>query len=185
VAPEACRSVTPPLAIEQVRTADLGSERMAEILHLCDAAYGEATEPYFEAIGAGVHLLGLRDAELVSHLMWVTRQLEPEGIAPLDTAYVELVATLPAEQGRGYATQLLRALPARLADFDLAALCPATDGLYLRAGWRFWRGPLSVRKEGARIRTPEERVMFLTLPRTPLLNLDAPLSVEWRPGEVW
>jgi aminoglycoside 2'-N-acetyltransferase I len=135
--------MTPPLTIEQVPSADLGADRMDEVRRLCDAAYSEASGPYFEAIGAGVHLLGLREGELVSHLMWVTRWLE------------------------------------------LGALCPATDGLYLRVGWRYWRGPLFVRQEGSLISTPEERVMILDLPRTPVLNLDAPLSVAWRPGDVW
>ena len=177
--------MTAPLTIEQVPSADLGADRMDEVRRLCDAAYGEATGPYFEAIGAGVHLLGLREGELVSHLMWVTRWLEPEGTRPLKAAYVEQVATRPAEQGRGYATRLLEALAPRLSDFELGALCPATDGLYLRVGWRYWRGPLFVRQEGSRIPTPDERVMILDLPRTPALNLDGPLSVEWRPGEVW
>jgi hypothetical protein len=27
--------------------------------------------------------------------------------------------------------------------------------------------------------------MVLPLPRGPLLDLELPLSVEWRPGEVW
>jgi aminoglycoside 2'-N-acetyltransferase I len=177
--------MTPTLTIKQVPSADLGANRMDEVRRLCDVAYGEASGPYFEAIGAGVHLLGLREGELVSHLMWVTRWLEPEGSRPLKAAYVEQVATRPTEQGRGYATSLLEALAPRLSDFELGALCPATDGVYLRVGWRYWRGPLFVRQEGSLIPTPEERVMILVLPWTPVLNLDAPLSVEWRPGDVW
>ena len=52
-------------------------------------------------------------------------------------------------------------------------------------GWRYWRGPLSVRKDGQVVPTPQERVMIMPLPLTPAIDLDAPLSVEWRPGEVW
>ena len=34
--------------------------------------------------------------------------------------------------------------------------------------------------------TPDETVMILRLPRTPPdLDLDAPLSAEWRRGELW
>jgi aminoglycoside 2'-N-acetyltransferase I len=33
--------------------------------------------------------------------------------------------------------------------------------------------------------TPDEQVMVLRLPRTPLLDLDAALTAEWRPGELW
>ncbi len=49
---------------------------------------------------------------------------------------VECFATNPVEQRHGYASRLLEALPPRLADFELAALCPATEGLYQRLEWR-------------------------------------------------
>lgn len=173
------------LAVEQVPSAALTPE-LAETVHsLCDAAYGSATASYLESIGPGEHLLGRRDGVLVSHLMWVTRWLQPAGHEPLRTAYVEMVATDPGWQRQGCATALLGQVVPRVAEYDLAALCPATEGLYARLGWRFWRGPLRVRKDGRLLATPEERVMILPLPGTPPLDLDAPLSVEWRPGEVW
>lgn len=140
---------------------------------------------YFEAIGPGEHLLGWRGGVLVSHLMWVTRWLRTGEGALMRTAYVELVATRPRLQGQGYATALLEHFPSQVTDFDLAALSPATETLYTRLGWRFWRGPLAVRTAQGLVPTPEEEVMVLLLPRSPTLDLDAPLSVEWRPGEVW
>ncbi len=155
------------------------------MLSLCDAAYGTATQPYFVSLGPGEHLLGMQSGQLVSHLMWVTRWLQPRGHSPLKTAYVEMVATAPHAQGRGYASALLQHVVYLVGDYDLAALCPATDGLYRRLGWGYWRGPLSARKDGHMVPTPEERVMILRLPLTPKLDRDAPLSVEWRPGEVW
>jgi len=35
------------------------------------------------------------------------------------------------------------------------------------------------------VATPDEEVMVLRLPGSPLLDLDASLAVDWRPGEVW
>jgi aminoglycoside 2'-N-acetyltransferase I len=173
------------LTIEHVPSAHLSAEVAATVWRLCDAAYGCPTQHMFRELGAGEHLLGRSGGVLVSHLMWVTRWLQPEGRTALRTAYVEMVATHPAEQGRGHATQLLEHLPLYLGEYDLAALCPATEGLYHLVGWRCWQGPLFARKEGRLIPTPEERVMVLSLPRTPALSLDVPFSVEWRPGEVW
>lgn len=152
---------------------------------LCDAAYGEDTASFFESLGPGHHLLGMLDGAPVSHLMWVTRWLEPKDQPRLRTAYIEMVATAPDHQRRGYATALLEHLVPLLGDFDLAALSPATEGVYAPLGWRFWRGPLFARRDGSIIATPEERVMVLRLPRTPALDFDRPLSVEWRRGEVW
>jgi aminoglycoside 2'-N-acetyltransferase I len=171
--------------IERVSGSGMGTETRAALLGLCEAAYGEPMRLYLEDIGPGEHLLGLSDGVLVSHVMWVTRRLQPEGMAPLRTAYVELVATAPEAQGRGHATRLLEAVPELVAEYELAALSPATEGLYAHLGWRFWRGPLSIRTETGLMPTPEEEIMFLRLPRTPPLDDTLPLSAEWRPGEVW
>jgi aminoglycoside 2'-N-acetyltransferase I len=170
--------------IQRVSSAALSSSIAAELRALCDAAYHEDMAGYFEAIGPGEHLLGWHDGGLASHLMWLTRWLQAEGPL-LRTAYVELVATAPAMERRGYATALLQYFPSQVTDFDIAALSPATDTLYAKVGWRFWRGPLAVRTPQGLVPTPEEEVMVLTLPRTPVLDLELPLSIEWRPGEVW
>jgi GNAT superfamily N-acetyltransferase len=163
----------------------LSARQSAEVRALCRLAYDEDLNDLFEAYGPGTHLLGFVDGRLVSHVMWVTRWLQPGGMAPLRTAYVEMVATHPAFSGRGYATRLMREVPGRVDDFGLAALCPADTTLYERLGWTFWRGPLFIRQEQSLLPTPEERVMILPLPRTPELDLDSALSAEWREGEVW
>ena len=174
-----------PFVIERNTTAELSPATFADVLRLCDAAYAAPIAPYLASIGAGEHLLGRVGGVLVSHLMWVTRWLQPGGSRPLRTAYVELVATAPTEQRRGYATRLLRALPPLIEDYDLAALSPATDRPYVWLGWRYWRGPLATRKGGHLLPDPDERVMIRPLPQTPALDVDLPLSVEWRSGEVW
>lgn len=174
------------LRIERAATAALSASTYAALIQLCDEAYDESTADYFAAIGPGEHILGWEDDRLVSHLMWVERWLQPAGELPLRTAYIEMVATAKAARNRGYATRLLELLPPMLHDFQLAALAPATDNLYLRLGWEYWRGPLSTRRDGVLAPDPEERIMVMELPHTPAgLGRDRPLSVEWRPGEVW
>ena len=171
--------------IQRLSSHDLSPAITAAVRALCDLAYGENITPYFEAIGPGEHLLGWQDEVLVAHLMWVTRWLQPGDGTLLRTAYVELVATAPSAQRRGYATALLEYFPSQVGDYDLAALSPATENLYRRLGWLFWRGPLGVRTERGLVATPDESVMVLPLPRSPALDLDLPLSIEWRAGEVW
>jgi aminoglycoside 2'-N-acetyltransferase I len=177
--------ISTSLVIERIPSIALSLKLAGAVRSLCDSAYDTATEPYFDSLGPGEHLLGMQSGELVSHLMWVTRWLQPAGLRPLRTAYVEMVATAPASQRRGYASALLQHFVPLVSDYELAALCPAAEGLYRRLGWHFWRGPLSARKGSHVVPTPEELVMILTLPRTPTLDFDAPLSVEWRAGEVW
>jgi hypothetical protein len=90
-------------SIERCATPALPPETRAALIALCDAAYQESIAPYLEAIGPGEHLLGVRAGVLVSHLMWVTRWLQPLGLAPLRTAYVEVAATAPEAEGRSRA----------------------------------------------------------------------------------
>ncbi len=108
-----------------VRTTHLTPHERDELLALCRAAYDEELADYLDAAGPGVHLLGRLDDRLVSHVMLVERALQPEGLPPLRTGYVELVATHPELQGRGYASTLMREVPALLAPFELGALAPS------------------------------------------------------------
>jgi aminoglycoside 2'-N-acetyltransferase I len=122
---------------------------------------------------------------MVSHAMWVTRWLQPGNQPPLRTAYVEMVATDPPFQGRGFASAVMRRLATAIDDFELGGLCPAEPMLYTKLGWVFWQGPLFIRTQEGLVSTPEENIMILRLPKTPLLDLTLPLSGEWREGELW
>src|SRR3954469_18427622 len=96
----------------------------------------------------------------------VTRWLQMGDDAPLGTACVEMVATAAVFQGAG----------SPLPRYGAALFPPGLATL---------ARPARVRTETGLLPTPEERVMVLPLPRSPRLNLTLPLSVEWRPGEVW
>jgi len=158
---------------------------MVAVHALCNRAYQEDLEYLFSTFNNATHVLGFLGARLVSHAMWVTRWLQPGDGSSLRTVYVEMVATEPRFQRRGFATTIMRRLASAITDFDLGGLCPAEPELYARLGWDFWRGPLSIRTPEGLMPTPEERIMILRLPKTPPLDLDLPLSAEWREGEVW
>jgi hypothetical protein len=73
--------------------------------------------------------------------------------------------------------------------YALGGLATRSNGFYERLGWQTWRGPTGVRMpDGERVRSAHHdgRVMVLRTPRTPsALTLDAPVFVDWRPGEAW
>ncbi len=173
------------LNIERAETGSLSPDILAEVRSLCNEAYGEDLTGYFADIGPGVHLLGWHDSTLVSHLMWVLRTLYPAGAEPLQCAYVELVATRVSEQRRGFATRLMRRVAKEIRSHALGALSPSDHSFYERLGWEQWRGPLLVRTSAGLEATPEESIMVLRLPSSPVLDLAAPLAIDWRPGEVW
>ena len=174
------------MKIERVQTDRLDHDTRAEMLALCRAAYNEDLDGYFVDIGPGVHLLGRVGTALVSHAMIVERWLEVGGAVRLRTAYIELVATRPNEQRRGHASGLMRRVAEEIGEFDIGGLSPTDETFYARLGWKRWRGPLFVRTSTSVEPSPDEQLMVLRLPRTPTaLSLDAAVSIDWRPGEVW
>jgi aminoglycoside 2'-N-acetyltransferase I len=180
-----------PVHIEIVTAEALDSAARAEIIALCESAYGEDFTRLFEELTGSVHVLA-RDERgaLVSHAEWVTRWLRPAGHPLLKTAYVEAVATAPECQGRGLGSAVLRCLSDELAmdsAWELAALSPSDSAFYARLGWELWQGPLGIRCGDSVEQSPsDEEVMILRLPRTPAtLALTSQLTAEWRVGELW
>lgn len=177
-------SLFPPLRFEVRPRAGLSLAESQAIDALCARAYEADLSRQLARWPTAVHVLGYAADQLVSHALWLTRHVQA-GDGPLwPTAYVEAVATEPALQGRGYASAVLRHLPAEA--YVLAALSPSDSAFYARLGWELWRGPPGVRTEhGVQSMPADEQAMVLRLPNTPPLNLDAPLSIEWRVGATW
>jgi aminoglycoside 2'-N-acetyltransferase I len=173
------------LRLEVIQASHLTSKQLAAIHALCNQAYEEDLTPLFATFIDATHVLGYYGKSIESHAMWVTRWLQAGDNPPMRTAYVEMVATGPSFQRRGFATAVMRRLADEISDFDLGGLCPAEPELYAKLGWVFWRGPLFIRTPERVIITPDERVMILRLPNTPALDLELPLSAEWREGELW
>lgn len=174
------------LVIRLVRREELsGAERQA-VISLCNRAFEEDCEPALRTFTDATHLLGHVEGALVSHALWYTRWLEVGNGPLLRTAYVEGVATEETHRGRGYASALMRRLVKEVDGYDLAALSPSDAQFYARLGWELWRGPLSIRSGGGLIPSPsDEEVMIYGLAKTPALDISAPLSTEWREGELW
>ena len=165
------------------------SDRMVQynkVLELCSAAYEEDFTDYLNLLNPAVHILAYTHGQLVCHAAWVERRLYL-GEFSLRAAYIEAVATLPAQQRKGFASALMQVLPTKLSQFDIAALSPSNPTFYEPLGWELWQGQLSYfDKDKHEIFTPEEQVMIYRLPLTPSkITLTEKLSVDWRPGEVW
>ena len=164
--------------------ARLSKDERREMLELCSRAFNVNYAPIYSKLSDPVHILARLEGKLVSHALWMTRWLQCGNSPLLRTAYVEAVATDLPYQGRGFATGVLRELQAHIVDYELGCLSPAIDRLYERLGWEYWRGPVLIRTKTRLLSTPYE-IMVLRLQCTPVLDLDSPLSAEWRPGELW
>ena len=181
-----------PRRLRTVQTEDLAPDELAELTLLCEAAFDEPFAAVWERVGPGLHVIAEVGGRPVAHAMIVDRRIylghEPD--LALDVGYVENVATLPDLQGRGNASAVMGEIGRIIRDeYALGALGTGANGFYERLGWETWRGPTHVRMlDGLRVRSADEdgHVLVLRAPRSPAdLDLDAPIAVDWRPGEPW
>src|SRR5262249_46538909 len=95
-------------------TEDLTAEQRCSIAEVCIAAHNNAAfANLFNYIkSGGRHFLAYRGRELASHAVVTTRWVQPEGLTVLKTAFVDAVSTLPAYQGLGYPSAVMRRLAA-------------------------------------------------------------------------
>ncbi|MEO8625732.1 MAG: GNAT family N-acetyltransferase [Candidatus Limnocylindrales bacterium] len=181
------------LKLRLVASDDLTAAQVARLRELMLDAFegdehgGFTDDDWQHALG-GTHFLLEAEGEIVCHASVVTRELHVDGV-PLMAAYVEAVATDPGQQGHGLGTQVMRAVGDFIdsGDWQIAALGTGSQAFYERLGWRIWRGPSFVRTGDADQPTPTEDdyIMVRLTPRSPAVRWDAPISCEWRPGDVW
>ena len=179
-------------AIHKLATEQLTAQQIADTRELLWAAFagdehgGFSEDDWQHALG-GTHFLAELGGRVVSHAAVVERTLHVAGI-PVRTGYVEAVATAPAEQGRGYGSELIRAVNELVErDFELGVLGTGSQGFYERLGWRIWQGPSSVLSASGEIATADDDgyIMYLLTPSSPRLDPSAPIACEWREGDVW
>jgi aminoglycoside 2'-N-acetyltransferase I len=177
--------------VRRLATEELSSEEVAVLRDLFDAAWrddpeGFTDEDWEHAVG-GVHFILEEGRAIVAHASVVERELHTRGHR-LSTGYVEAVATSPKRQRRGYGSTLMRDVDEHIEQaFQLGALATGSVAFYERLGWVVWGGPTFVRTKAGLIRTAEEdgQVLVRLTPTSPQLDLTAPISCDWRSGDVW
>jgi aminoglycoside 2'-N-acetyltransferase I len=176
------------IVVTSARTEDLSAATRAAIIAVCIAAHQKDDFQHLFTMyvtDGGLHAFAYRAQELVSHAVVTPRWLQPEGLPLLRTAYVDAVATLPIYQGQGIGSMVMRHLASLLADFEIACLETDRVSFYARLGWEEWRGPLAGRTATELLPTPDQKgIMILRLARTPALDLDGSLTIEYA-GRIW
>ena len=181
------------LRLRRLATSELTPDEVRAIRALMEIAFGlEDEEERFSdddwqhALG-GVHFVLELDGEIVAHAAVVERRLFVGGL-PLRTGYVEAVATSPDRQGVGLGSIVMTDVTEYVWEgFELGGLGTGRQSFYGRLGWRIWAGPSAVRTPDGERPTPDDDgyIMVLETPTSPPLDLDAQISCEERPGDVW
>ena len=181
------------LRLRRLATPELTLGEVEVIRAMMEVAFGlEGEEERFSeddwqhALG-GVHFVLELDGEIVAHAAVVERRLSIGGL-PLRTGYVEAVATSPDRQGLGLGSIVMTDVTEYVRQgFELGGLGTGRQSFYGRLGWQIWAGPSAVRTAVGEQPTPDDDgyIMVLGTPTSPPIDLGAPITCEWRPGDVW
>jgi aminoglycoside 2'-N-acetyltransferase I len=180
--------------LRRLTTPELTTDEVAAVRAIMDEAFGSDEDERFtdddweHALG-GVHFVLdvagviVTHAAVVERVIWIADR-------PVRTGYVEAVATAPASQGSGLGTLVMTDVAGLIRDlYELGCLGTGRHAFYERLGWRTWQGPSSVRTAAGLEPepTPEDDgyLMVLPTPSSPTLDFSAPITCEWRPGDVW
>jgi aminoglycoside 2'-N-acetyltransferase I len=168
-----------------ISSKSITQAQTAEVVALCSDVFRLDYSFYMNLGLDREHVLAYKDDLLVSHALWLERQLRIGDGPWLNAAYVEGVATHADYRGRGYGSAVMRRLQQEIAGYDLGALSPSRPEWYERLGWEQWQGPLFIEQDGALQATPAECVLIYRTPNTCMLDLSASLTAPWRAFELW
>jgi aminoglycoside 2'-N-acetyltransferase I len=173
----------------EAASSSLSPDFLEALRRLLDSAFeGDFSDhDWTHAIG-GTHVwLASPNGELLSHGSLVERQVRI-GPQVLRVGYLEGLATVPALQGQGLGSRVLRRLGELLQErYALGVLSTGSHAFYERQGWERWRGRTGVDAPAGFEWTPEDddSVMILRTRASPAFDLAADLVADWRPGDVW
>lgn len=180
--------------LRTAHTAELTRAELAAIRGLLDGAFaghpdGEFTDADWDHTLGGMHVTAWEGDVPIGHACVVQRRLLHAGRA-LRTGYVEAVAVRADRRRRGHGTAVMTVAERYIRGaYELGALGSAEEAVdfYAGRGWQLWRGPTSALtpRDGV-VPTPDVDgwIYVLPLPHTPL-DLTAPLTCDWRDGDVW
>jgi len=180
----------PRLSLRRLPTEALTSDQIASLRELLWAAFADDddgfTETDWEHALGGAHVVLEQAGEIVAHSSVVERLLETDG-RPMRTGYVEAVATRPGHERRGHGSAVMREANGIIrAEYELGALGTGAFPFYEGLGWERWRGPSFVRTPEGPVRTEEDDGFLMVLRTTEVpLDLEAPISCDWRSGDLW
>ena len=173
--------------IRLAHTGELDAASLRTIRELLDTAFaGSFSDADWANSLGGVHALAFDGETLVGHAALVQRRLLLDGRV-LRAGYVDGVGVREDRRRRGIAGALMAPLEKLLRGYDLGVLSASSAGvaLYTGRGWVAWEGPTYVLSPSGILRTADDDGSVYVFRGELEFDLTAPLTCDWRDGDVW
>lgn len=179
-----------PISFSVHINRELSDELKKEIITLCNSAFPEPFDNLMDFIPPeGIHVIGYTPhRQAVTHALLTERRFTIGGRLPMKAAYIDAVATHPDYQGRGYGSLVMKEIMRIASEIcDIGGLSTFVPQWYGKLGWKEWKGPLSLEKEGEIIPTLDVDgvVMVYIFEGTSPPDFNDTLTADWRPGGGW
>jgi aminoglycoside 2'-N-acetyltransferase I len=174
--------------LQLAHSALLEPEALAHVRALlADQFADEFTNYDWENVLGGLHALAWEGEDLIGHASVIQRRLLHQGRA-LRAGYYEGVVVRTDQRGRGHGARMMKELARRTRGvYELSALFSSETAqpFYSVLGWTAWRGPLQTLTPNGVREDPRFPGRVFVLEHSFPLNIDAPLTCDWRDGDPW
>jgi aminoglycoside 2'-N-acetyltransferase I len=174
--------------MQVAHTADLDADTLTAARALLDEVFGaDMTDHDWDHALGGVHAMVWEEGALIGHASVVQRRLL-YGHRALRAGYVESVAVRPDRRRRGIGAAMMAELERVIhGAYELGALGATEVGasLYRSRGWKRWQGETWALSPSGPVRTASEDGDIYVLEVGSTLNVNAPLTCDWRDGDPW
>lgn len=168
------------LTLTVKKNQELSDEELDNVITLCSNVFHENYRPYMKDFTGATHILGYYEDTLVSHVLWLNRWVRIENKPLLKTAFLDAVAVDEKYRKRRFGSSTMTRFAGEITDYDIAVLTTDSPGFYERIGWKAWMGSVDFQRTDGRITSlNNSTLMVLILTRTPALDPNTPLTVEW------
>lgn len=174
--------------VQAFASVDATPQMLVRIRQLLERSFGAgfSADDWDHTVG-GDHFVISEGDILLAHAAVVPRTLTI-GDLPIETGYVEGVATEPQARGRGLGSAVMTEAAAVIrARYEMGALSSDRHTFYERLGWERWRGLTYVRRGDELLRTEgeDDGLMVLRFGPSAVLDPTAAICCNERSGDDW
>lgn len=175
------------IKITSLRKAKLTGIKKSKIRSFLEEVFGPSySEDHWNSCQGGIHTIAQFDGKIIGHTALIPRSVIIDNIEH-PVKYVEAVAVDTSSRNIGLGKAMLQRLNSQLElSSSFALLTTTSPRFYQKLGWSNWIGRSWTHTDTQRKVPPgtHGQIMYFA-PTIGKLSPQLPISINWRPGDIW